>query len=208
MSIPEIDTWELAGFPGRLDVAAYLTADQAAAQYRVLVDAQEHYGDLHPLDAEYARGQRSWLAGQATDMTGGTVELRTEGMLLRLPEDQAFTAGATPAFPAVTATAWFALKVLDAAIAEGSGQQDDPAGRITLAGEQVNAIVGRVYRDNFRALTKALADSPARLRSAVEQVLAGLGLVRAEAGGWVILPVAARYRDPRAVWEQVLEDVS
>jgi uncharacterized protein (TIGR02677 family) len=46
MSIPEIDTWELAGFPGRLNVAAYLTADQAAAQYRVLVDvlldAQEH----------------------------------------------------------------------------------------------------------------------------------------------------------------------
>jgi hypothetical protein len=32
--------------PGRLDVAAYLTADQLAAQYRVLVDvlldAQEH----------------------------------------------------------------------------------------------------------------------------------------------------------------------
>jgi uncharacterized protein (TIGR02678 family) len=166
------------------------------------------YGDLHPLDAEYARGQRSWLAGQATDMTGGTVELRTEGMLLRLPEDRAFTAGATPAFPAATATAWFALKELDAAIAEVRGQQDDPAGRITLAGEQVNAIAGRVYRDNFRALTKALADSPARLRWAVEQVLAGLGLIRAEAGGWVILPVAARYRDPRAVWEQVLEDVS
>lgn len=35
-----------AGFPGRLDVAAYLTADQLASQYRVLVDvlldAQEH----------------------------------------------------------------------------------------------------------------------------------------------------------------------
>jgi hypothetical protein len=32
------DAWELAGFPGRLNVAAYLTADQLAAQYRVLVD--------------------------------------------------------------------------------------------------------------------------------------------------------------------------
>jgi hypothetical protein len=38
MSTPNADAWELAGFPGRLDVAAYLTADQLAAQYRVLVD--------------------------------------------------------------------------------------------------------------------------------------------------------------------------
>lgn len=37
MSTPGSDTWELTGFPGRLDIAAYLTADQAA-QYRVLVD--------------------------------------------------------------------------------------------------------------------------------------------------------------------------
>ncbi len=46
MSSPNADAWELAGFPGRLDIAAYLTADQLAAQYRVLVDvlldAQEH----------------------------------------------------------------------------------------------------------------------------------------------------------------------
>ena len=46
MAMPYVDAWELAGFPGRLDVAAYLTADQHAAQYRVLVDvlldAQEH----------------------------------------------------------------------------------------------------------------------------------------------------------------------
>jgi uncharacterized protein (TIGR02677 family) len=46
MGPPGADAWELAGFPGRLNVAAYLTADQVAAQYRVLVDvlldAQEH----------------------------------------------------------------------------------------------------------------------------------------------------------------------
>jgi uncharacterized protein (TIGR02677 family) len=46
MTTPEVDTWALAGFPGRLDIAAYLTADQHAAQYRLLVDvlldAQEH----------------------------------------------------------------------------------------------------------------------------------------------------------------------
>jgi uncharacterized protein (TIGR02677 family) len=41
-----VDAWELLGLPGRLDVAAYLAADQYAAQYRVIVDAlldaQEH----------------------------------------------------------------------------------------------------------------------------------------------------------------------
>lgn len=46
MTTPDVDAWALAGFPGRLDIAAYLTADQHAAQYRVLVDvlldAQEH----------------------------------------------------------------------------------------------------------------------------------------------------------------------
>ena len=38
MNAPTADAWELAGFPGRLNVAAYLAADQLAAQYRVLVD--------------------------------------------------------------------------------------------------------------------------------------------------------------------------
>jgi uncharacterized protein (TIGR02677 family) len=46
MTTSDVDAWELAGFPGRLNIAAYLTADQHAAQYRVLVDvlldAQEH----------------------------------------------------------------------------------------------------------------------------------------------------------------------
>jgi uncharacterized protein (TIGR02678 family) len=175
---------------------------------RILVeDTALLYGDLHPIDAEYARGQRSWLAGQAIDMTGGIVEIREEGMLLRLPEDRLTTPDVTAAFPAATTTPWFALKMLDAATAEGV---PDDNGRITLAGEQVDAVAARVYLDNRRALTKALKESPARLRAAVEPILTGLGLVRPlmpTGGGWVILPVAGRYRDPRAVWEPTLEDV-
>ena len=34
-----MDPWVLAGLPGRLGIASYLTADQYAAQYRVIVDA-------------------------------------------------------------------------------------------------------------------------------------------------------------------------
>jgi Protein of unknown function (DUF2398) len=129
--------------------------------------------------------QRSWLAGQAIDVTGGIVEIREEGMLLRLPEDRLTTSDVTAAFPAATAAPWLALKILDAATAEGV---PDDNGRITLTGEQVDALAARVYMDNFRALTKALKESPARLRAAVQPILTGLGLIRPlmpAGGGWV-----------------------
>jgi uncharacterized protein (TIGR02678 family) len=164
------------------------------------------YADLHPIDAEYARGQRSWLAGQAADMTGGVVEIREEGMLLRLPDDRLTTSRVTAAFPTATAAPWFALKILDAATA---GRVPDEHGRITLAGEQVDATAARAYADNSRALTNALRDSPARLRAAVEPILIGLGLIRLApaGGGWVIQAAAGRYRNPKAVWEPCLEDL-
>jgi hypothetical protein len=171
---------------------------------RILVeDTALLYADLHPLDADYARAQRSWLAGQAADMTGGVVEVRTEGMLLRLPDDRPTSSAVTPMFPAATAGRWFALKVLDAA-AEGA---PDESGRITLTGPRVDAVVARAYTENFGALTKALGESPARLRSGVEPILTGLGLIRTDGDGWIVLPVAGRYRDPKAVWELTLEDI-
>ena len=172
---------------------------------RILVeDTALLYADLHPLDADYARGQRSWLAGQATDMTGGVVEIRAEGMLLRLPEDRPASAAVTPLFPAATAGRWFALKVLDAAAAD---RDHDESGRIVLTNTQVDALAARVYTGHFGALTNEIRESPARLRSVTERILAGLGLIRTSGDGWTILPVAGRYRDPRAVWEPTLEEV-
>ena len=91
---------------------------------RILVeDTALLYADLHPLDADYARAQRSWLTGQAADMTGGVVEVRAEGMLLRLPDDRPTSSAVTPMFPAATAGRWFALKVLDAATGGGVRQR-------------------------------------------------------------------------------------
>jgi uncharacterized protein (TIGR02678 family) len=171
----------------------------------LLEDTALLYADLHPIDAEYARARRSWLAGQAADMTGGSVEIREEGMLLRLPEDRLSSAAATPAFPAATAPMWFALKILDAVTTE---REPDQHGRITLTGGQVDAAAAHVYSANHRALTRALSDSPARLRAVVERILVGLGLIRRGGDGWIIMPTAARYRDPKAVWEPTLEDVS
>jgi uncharacterized protein (TIGR02678 family) len=194
-----------AGSPGEGDDESSRLHTRSQRMLRVLVeDTALLYADLSPLDAEYARGQRSWLAGQAADMTGGIVEIRAEGMLLRLPEDRLTTSAVTPVFPAATAGRWFALKVLDACAAEGS---PDESGRITLSDAQADGVTERVYAGNFGALTKELKESPARLRSLAERILAGLGLIRTSGDGWIILPVAGRYRDPTAVWEPALEDV-
>ena len=72
MGTPDADDWELAGFPWRLDVAAYLAADQQAAQYRVLVDvlldAQEHSLTGVGRD-ELLAGVRDRLAAAADPVT-------------------------------------------------------------------------------------------------------------------------------------------
>jgi len=102
---------DAAATPGRR------TATRSQRMLRILVeDTALLYADLHADDAEYARGQRSWLAGHASDMTGGTVEIREEGMLLCLPPDRPSSAAATAPFPAATATPWFALKMLEAVV--------------------------------------------------------------------------------------------
>jgi len=79
-------------------------------------------------------------------------------------------------------------------------------GRVALDGAHVDAVAAHVYTANFRALTKALSESPARMRHVTERILAGLGLIRLAGDGWTVLPAAARYRDPQAVWEPTLEE--
>ena len=184
--------------------AARITTRSQRMLRTLVEDTALLYADLHPLDAEYARGQRAWLADRAQEMTGGTVEMRDEGMLLRLPADRPASAAATAQFPAATAPSWFALKMLDAAMAMRKPAAD---GQIALADSQVSAVAAQVYRDNEGALTIALRESPARMRSVVEAVLTGCGLIRVSRGDWTILPVAGRYRDSKALWEPTLEDL-
>jgi uncharacterized protein (TIGR02678 family) len=188
------------GTPGRR------TATRSQRMLRTLVEGTALlYADLHPEDAEYARGQRSWLAGHACDMTGGTVEIREEGMLLRLPPDRPASAAATAPFPAATATPWFALKMLEAVV---TGRSPDDDGRILLTPDEVETAAERVYTANFGALTNDLKKSPLAMLTAVEPVLTEAGLVRVSDAGWTVLPVAGRYRDPKAVWEPTLEDMT
>ena len=163
------------GTPGRR------TATRSQRMLRTLVEGTALlYADLHPEDAEYARGQRSWLAGHACDMTGGTVEIREEGMLLRLPPDRPASAAATAPFPAATATPWFALKMLEAVV---TGRSPDDDGRILLTPDEVETAAERVYTANFGALTNDLKKSPLAMLTAVEPVLTKAGLVRMSDAG-------------------------
>lgn len=181
------------------------TATRGQRMLRILVeDTALIYSDLHPADAEYARGQRSWLAAQAAEMTGGTVELRAEGMLLRLPADGPVAAAVAP-FPAATASSWFALKALETAFK--AGPAPDQRGSVRLPADTVDNLADHLYATYAGALTEALSASAGQLRSAVEGVLGGLGLLRVgQDRSWTIAPVAARYRDPRATWEPTLTD--
>ena len=203
---PEVDEDDEDSRDGLKSTPGTRTATRSQRMLRTLVeDTALLYADLHPEDAEYTRGQRSWLAGHACDMTGGTVEIREEGMLLRLPPDRPASVAATVPFPAATATPWFALKMLEAVV---TGRSPDDDGRILLTPDEVETAAERVYTGNFGALTNDLKKSPLVMLAAVEPVLTKAGLVRVSDAGWTVLPVAGRYRDPRAVWESTLEDMT
>jgi len=202
----EVDEGDDDGNDGLKSTLGTRTATRSQRMLRTLVeDTALLYADLHPEDAEYARGQRSWLTGHASDMTGGTVEIREEGMLLRLPPDRAASAAATVPFPAATATPWFALKMLEAVV---TGRSPDDDGRVPLTSDDVETAAERVYIGNFGALTNDLKKSPLVMLAAVEPVLTEAGLVPVSDAGWTVLPVAGRYRDPKAVWEPTLEDMA
>jgi uncharacterized protein (TIGR02678 family) len=203
---PEVDEDDEDSSDGLQNTPGMRTATRSQRMLRTLVeDTALLYADLHPEDAEYARGQRSWLAGHASDMTGGTVEIREEGMLLRLPPDRPASVAATVPFPAATATPWFALKMLEAIV---TGRSPDDDGRIPLTPDEVETAAERVYTGNFGALTNDLKRSPLVMLAAVEPVLIEAGLVQVSDTGWTVLPVAGRYRDPKAVWEPTLEDMT
>ena len=203
---PEVGEGDDDGNDGLKSTPGTRTATRSQRMLRTLVeDTALLYADLHPEDAEYARGQRSWLAGHASDMTGGTVEIREEGMLLHLPPDRPASGAATVPFPAATATPWFALKMLEAVI---TGRSPDDDGRISLTPDEVETAAERVYTGNFGALTNDLKKSPLVMLAAVEPVLTEAGLVRVSDAGWTVLPVAGRYRDPKAVWEPTLKDMT
>ena len=79
--------------------------------------------------------------------------------------------------------------------AAGRAGQRQPDGTVTLTSGQVDEQASLLHAARQGDLTGSLRDDPAAVRAAAEQRLVPLGLVRiGPDGGWVLSPVAGRYR--------------
>lgn len=186
-----------------LDEARIATRRQRMLR-RLLEDTALLYGDLHVDDADYARAQRSSLAAAAAEMSGGTVEIRAEGLLLRLPQDS--PSGMILAFPDSKRSSWFALSILDGVLA--AGPSPDGNGRVTVTSTLVDQVTAEVQERHAEALTDDLRGGASRLRAAVEPILKALGVVRVSTSqDWTVLPTAARFRNPRVSFQPILTAV-
>lgn len=162
---------------------------------RLLLETQSvTYASLDPDDLAYLVGQRSRLAHQAAEMTGGVVELRADGMLLVLPSDEPHSAQATVAFPAVSARAWVALRLLDDA-ARASVELPDRPGMRRCDPAVIDDLARRLHAEAGTRLTQELREGPATIRSAAESELTDAGLLEVVDGVWLLRPASARYRD-------------
>ncbi len=178
----------LAGRPAAAD-------SRGVRLLRALVETQA----LHPLELDdgdrgYLAGQRGRLIAQAEEMTGGTVEVRSDALVLVLPSDRGLPAELFVGFPEVTAADWVALALLDGAIA-AAGPAEVP-GRRRCPDAEVRRLATDVHDEFGPRLTVQLREGPDAVRAAAEQQVVAAGLVRVtEAGDWLIAPEAARYRD-------------
>lgn len=149
---------------------------------------------LSASDAEYLLGQRARLAHHAAEMTGGTVELRADAIVLVLPSEGRYSAEATLGFPAVSARAWVALRLLDDAAGASLAVADLPGHR-RCDDAAIERLVAQLYAQARHRLTQELRDDPGAGRRVAQEELLAAGLIQvADDGGWLLRPAAARYR--------------
>jgi len=162
---------------------------RGAELLRILVECQALYpAELPESHRDYLAAHRSRLAERAEELTGGQVEVRSDALVLVLPASRELPQGLVCGFPDATTLDWVSLAMIDSLCQETSGFHRVP-------GEQVLAAAERIHRDKGKQLTTALRESPEAIRDAVAARLAGIGLLRLEAGDWILTPAAGRYRD-------------
>lgn len=170
---------------------------------RILIETPAlHYADLSDEDAAYARGVAGRLAEAASTMTGGSVELRAEGMVLTLPPEHPWTGAATLDWPKTSAAAWIALMLCDAAGA--TGHRTD-SGSVLIPSEQVDRLADALHQRHHGELAERYRKAPEAIRPTAQAILVDAGLLQVDArDGWVLKPAAARYRDsdPSRRWYQ------
>lgn len=150
------------------------------------------YADMDPVDAEVLRTTRGLRSSDVSAFTGGHVEARTEGLVLIQPDDP--PCPVTVDWPRAATASWVALIMADLAGRTGSRQAD---GTVVLTDAEVDDCAADLLEWRGAYLNKKLKDDPKQIRPEAEAVLRHLALLRTpESGGWVLSPVAARYRDP------------
>lgn len=133
--------------------------------------------------------QRARLASLAQEMTGGSVELRSDAILLSLPPDRNLPATLVVDFPAATARDWAALGLLDRLTVGTDGSFR------TVSRDEVLRHARDLHAEAGPRLTTELRESPEVLVQAVRQGLSDIGLLRVdEHDGWTFTPLAGRYR--------------
>jgi uncharacterized protein (TIGR02678 family) len=153
------------------------------------------YHELSEADAQLLRSTRGLRSSEAVAMTGGHVETRAEGLILIV--DDVPPSPVTLDWPRASTQSGAALLMADAASRAGQRQPD---GTVRLASYEVDELVRQLHAAHKDYLTKAMQEDPSQLREAAQSQLAYLGLLRVlPAGGWVLSPVAGRYRDPGLV---------
>lgn len=153
------------------------------------------YSELDPIEAETLRTTRGLRATTVRNLLGGSIEARSEGLVLIQPSEP--PCPITVDWPRSETGAWVALLMADIAGTIGTRQDD---GTVVLTNEQVEHCARTVHGQRLTYLTKKLQEDPAAVRSAAERELLHLALVRTTPeGGWALSPVAARYRNPDVI---------
>jgi hypothetical protein len=148
------------------------------------------YAELSEGDAGSLRAVRGLRSSEAASLTGGQVEARTEGLILIINDEP--RSPLTSDWPGDSPAGWVSLLLAGAA---GRAGQRQPDGTVTLTSGQVDEQASLLHAARQDDLAGSLRDDPAAVRAAAEQQLVPLSLVRiGPDGGWVLSPVAGRYR--------------
>lgn len=214
---------------GHVDASEEADARNATRTIRMLRALVETpvvlYSDLDPTDAEELRATRGLRVTEANHMVGGHVEARREGLVMLIVDD-AVRCPVTVEWPTAAAASWLSLVIADLA-GRADGTEPDPVtGVVSLTSAQVDFVVEDFMDWKGEYLSKTFRDDPAAVRAEAERQLVHLGLLRlrpdlsrrvgfdpddpGDAGGpadpggeertgWLLLPVAGRYRDPEVV---------
>ena len=153
------------------------------------------YAEMDPADAEVLRTTRGLRSSDVAAFTGGHVEARAEGLVLIQPDDP--VCPVTVGWPRAATASWVALIMADLAGRAGTRQSD---GTVVLTDAEVDDCATALHQWRAAYLNKKLREDASQIRPEAETVLRHLALLRTPpAGGWVLSPVAARYRDPDIV---------